>query len=109
MEPHTSAGTSLGDNAQAGGIGDGVPTSERGGDTAARAASQQLSFDQARSGDADRGAAPAATETAPDSARGDGQPAGDGPRGDRRRRNNNNGRRDDQQSRGRGGDNARTD
>jgi transcription termination factor Rho len=108
MEPHTSTGTSLGDNAPAGGIGDGVQSSDRGGDTAARAASQQLSFDQAHSGDADRGAAQAATETAPDGARGDGQPANDGPRGDRRRRNNN-GRRDDQQSRGRGGDNSRND
>jgi transcription termination factor Rho len=106
MEPHTSAGTSLATNAQA--DGDGVQASDRGGDTAARTATQQLSFDQANAGDTDRGAAQAGPESAPDSARGDGQQAGDGPRGDRRRRNNN-GRRDDQQSRGRGGDNARSD
>jgi transcription termination factor Rho len=105
MEPHTSAGTGIRNNAQAGGTSDGVPTSDRAGE-AARAATQQLSLDQAHSGDADGGAAQAATETAPDSARGDGQQAGDGPRGDRRRRSNN-GRRDDQQSRSRGGDSSR--
>jgi transcription termination factor Rho len=105
MEPHTSAGTGIRNNAQAGGTGDGVPTSDRAGE-GAHAATQQLSFDQAHSGDAERGTAQAAPETAPDSARGDGQQAGDGPRGDRRRRSNN-GRRDDQQSRSRGGDNGR--
>jgi transcription termination factor Rho len=101
MEPQTSAGTGIRNSAQAGGTGDGVPTSDRAGE-----ATQQLSFDQAPSGDADRGAAQAATETAPDSARGDGQQAGDGPRGDRRRRNNNS-RRDDQQSRSRGDNSGR--
>jgi transcription termination factor Rho len=107
MEPHTSTGTGSSGNAHAGGIGDGVRSDDRGGEAAARAASQQLSFDQTNTGDADRGAAQAATETTPDSARGDGQQAGEGQRGDRRRRTSN-GRRDDQQSRGRG-DNARGD
>jgi transcription termination factor Rho len=106
MEPHTSAGTGIHSTApaQAGGIGDGVHTGDLGGDTAARAATQQLSFDQAHAGDADRGSAQASQETAADSARGDGQQTGDGVRGDRRRRSNGRG---DQQSRGRGSDNGR--
>jgi transcription termination factor Rho len=107
MEPHTSAGTGIRSDAQAGGIGDGVQTPGRGD-----AAQQQLSFDQAPSGDADRGAqaaqaAQGSPETAADSTRGDGQQAAEGQRGERRRRNGN-GRRDDA-SRGRGGDNARGD
>jgi transcription termination factor Rho len=113
MEPHTSAETGFSGNAQAGGIGDGVQAGGRSDDTAAaRAAGQQLSFDQAGPGDADRGAQ-APQETAPaETGRGDGQQAADGQRGDRRRRSSN-GRRDDQQSRGRGdggrGDSGRGD
>jgi transcription termination factor Rho len=112
MEPQTLAETGIGGNAQAGGIGDGVQAGVRSDDTAAaRAAAQQLSFDQAGPGDADRGAQ-APQETGPAESRGDGQQAADGQRGDRRRRSSN-GRRDDQQSRGRGdsgrGDSGRGD
>ncbi|HYZ53317.1 MAG TPA: transcription termination factor Rho [Streptosporangiaceae bacterium] len=112
MEPQTPAETGIGDNAQASGIGDGVQAGGRSDDTAAaRAAAQQLSFDQSGPGDADRGMQ-APQETGPaEGPLSDGQQAADVQRGDRRRRGN--GRRDDQQSRGRGdngrGDNGRGD
>jgi transcription termination factor Rho len=100
MEPHTSAGTGFGDNLQASGIGDGVQAGGRSDDTAAaRAAAQQLSFDQAGPGDADRGIQASQETGSAESPVGEGQQAADGQRGDRRRRGN--GRRDDQQSRGR--------
>jgi transcription termination factor Rho len=113
MEPQTPAETGIGSNVQAGGIGDGVHAGGRSDDTAAaHAAAQQLSFDQAGSGDADRGMR-APQETGPaENPMGDSQQAADGQRGDRRRRGGN-GRRDDQQSRGRGdggrGDGGRGD
>ena len=90
MEPQTSPETGSRRNGRAG--GNGGQSSSRGD-----SAVQQLSFDQAPTGEAPHGA-PAAygqqspqaagAESAADSVRGDGQQGTDGPRGDRRRRSN---------------------
>ena len=115
MEPQTSPETGSRRNGQAG--GNGGQSSSRGD-----SAVQQLSFDQAPTGEAPHGA-PAAygqqspqaasADSAADSVRGDGQQGTDGPRGDRRRRSNNaRDTRDGQQARGRsdnGRDNGRGD
>ena len=91
MEPQTSPETGSRRNGQA---GDNDGQSSSRGD----AAVQQLSFDQAPTGEAPHGAPAghsqqnlqaAAAEGAAEPVRGDGQQGADGARGDRRRRNNN--------------------
>ena len=104
MEPQTSPETGSRRNGRAGGNGS---QSSSGGP----AAIQQLSFDQAPTGDAAAHGAPvvqgpqaASADGGTEAVRGDGQQGSDGPRGDRRRRNNST--RDGQQVRSRG-DNGR--